>query len=306
LCHLLDAAGVALLLPRQRSGGHKGSKGHALIIAGSAGKTGAAVLAGMGALRAGAGLVTVATTAAGQAALDAKIVELMTAVYAGTEVDANSGARLWALTAKMKAVGLGPGIPTGQGMALVVKELVRGLPLPMVIDADGLNLLGVEAASVCKAAAGPRVLTPHPGEMARLIGKDTAAVLADRLGLARRLATDSGSVVVLKGARTVIAAPSGEAFVNPAADASLGTAGSGDVLTGVITGLLAQGLAPLEAAQAGVFLHGIAAPLARAELGTRNLAAGDLPLAVARALEMLLVDASVGQAGRAGGDTLVP
>jgi hydroxyethylthiazole kinase-like uncharacterized protein yjeF len=289
LCHLLDEAVVAPLLPRQRSNGHKGTRGHALIIAGSAGKTGAACLSGWGALRAGAGLVTIATTAAGQIALDAKVVELMTAVYADEGGDgATSAARLWSLSARMKAVALGPGIPTGQDMAALVKDLAREMPLPLVIDADGLNLLGTEAAAVLARAKGPRILTPHPGEMARLLGIETAAVNARRLDLARQLASDSGGVVVLKGARTVIATPGGEAFVNPTADPSLGTAGSGDVLTGVITGLLAQGLSPIDAARAGVFVHGAAAAVARDDLGTRNLAAGDLPLAIARVIEKLL------------------
>jgi hydroxyethylthiazole kinase-like uncharacterized protein yjeF len=188
----------------------------------------------------------------------------------------------------MKAVALGPGIPTGQDMAALVKDLAREMPLPLVIDADGLNLLGTEAAAVLARAKGPRILTPHPGEMARLLGIETAAVNARRLDLARQLASDSGGVVVLKGARTVIATPGGEAFVNPTADPSLGTAGSGDVLTGVITGLLAQGLSPIDAARAGVFVHGAAAAVARDDLGTRNLAAGDLPLAIARVIEKLL------------------
>jgi hydroxyethylthiazole kinase-like uncharacterized protein yjeF len=289
LSHLLDAETVAGLLPRHAPGDHKGTRGHALVIAGSAGKTGAACLAGAGAMRAGAGLVTIATTAAGQVALDAKVIELMTAVYApGADADAASAARVWALAARMKAVALGPGIPTGQGMATLVKELAREIPLPLVIDADGLNLLGTEAAAVLERAAGPRVLTPHPGEMARLLGIETAAVSANRMGVARQLSAASGSIVVLKGARTVIATPAGEAFVNPTADPALGTAGSGDVLTGVITGLLAQGLSALDAARAGVFVHGAAAAVAREELGTRNLAAGDLPLAIARVIERLL------------------
>jgi ADP-dependent NAD(P)H-hydrate dehydratase / NAD(P)H-hydrate epimerase len=296
LCHLLVDQMVAPLLPRHRSGGHKGSRGHALIVAGSAGKTGAACLSGEGALRAGAGLVTIATTAAGQVALDAKVIELMTAVYAqGAEPDAASVARLWSLSARMKAVALGPGIPTGEGMVVVVKDLAREMPVPLVIDADGLNLLGTDAAAVLKTAAGPRVLTPHPGEMARLLGIDTAAVTADRLGVARKLAADSRAIVVLKGARTVVATPRGEAFVNPTADPALGTAGSGDVLTGVITGLLAQGVPPLDAALAGVFVHGAAAAVARQELGTRNLTAGDLPLAVARSIERLLEGSGPGE-----------
>jgi NAD(P)H-hydrate epimerase len=288
LCHLLGAETVAPLLPHQRPGGHKGTRGHALVVAGSAGKTGAALLSCTAALRAGAGLVTAATTAAGQVALDAKVVEVMTAAYGpGDDADAGTVDRLLGLGARMKAAALGPGIPTGSTMNAVVRRLAREWTLPLVIDADGLSLLGTEAAAVLNGAAGPRVLTPHPGEMARLIGRPTSDIAADRLGVARGLAQASGAVVVLKGARTVVATPGGEAFINPTADPALGTAGSGDVLTGVIVGLLAQGLSPIDAARAAVFVHGAAADEARRALGSRLLVAGDLPVAIARVIEGL-------------------
>jgi hydroxyethylthiazole kinase-like uncharacterized protein yjeF len=289
LCHLLEAETVAALLPQQRPGGHKGTRGHALVVAGSAGKTGAALLASTAALRAGAGLVTAATTAAGQGALDAKVVEVMTAVYAeGDDAGADGLDRLLALGARMKAAALGPGIPTGPGMRQVVRRLVREWTLPLVIDADGLSLLGTEAPALLNGAAGPRVLTPHPGEMGRLVSLSTAEIAADRLGVARRLAAASGAIVVLKGARTVIATPAGEAFINPTADPALGTAGSGDVLTGVTVGLLAQGLSPIDAARAAVFVHGAAADEAKRAVGSRLIMAGDLPLAIARVLERMV------------------
>jgi NAD(P)H-hydrate epimerase len=131
------------------------------------------------------------------------------------------------------------------------------------------------------------VLTPHPGEMARLCGSSVAAIAADRVGVSRRLAGATGAVVVLKGARTIIAAPNGELFVNPTADPALGTAGSGDVLTGIITGFLCQGCSALDAARNGVFVHGLAADEARSVMGTSLLTAGDLPLAAARVIERL-------------------
>ena len=289
LCHFIDSAEIAALLPRRGPGGHKGTAGHLLVIAGSPGKTGAAALVGRAALRAGAGLVTVASTEAGQAALDAKVLETMTASYAsGADADGQSYQVLAALAARMKAAALGPGIPTGPGMRALVRRLVAELPLPLVVDADGLNLLGTEAAALARGAAAPRVLTPHPGEMARLVGATTAEVQADRLGQARRLAAAANAVVVLKGARTVIAAPDGTAHINPAANPSLGTAGSGDVLTGVIAALLGQGLPALDAARAGVHLHGLAADEAAATLRTRHLIAGDLPEAIARVLDAQL------------------
>jgi NAD(P)H-hydrate epimerase len=297
LCHWIESAEIAAILPRRGPGAHKGTAGHVLVIAGSPGKTGAAALVGRAALRAGAGLVTVASTAAGQAALDAKVLETMTACYAaGADADGSSYDALAELAGRMKAVALGPGIPTGPGMGALVRRLVRELPLPLVVDADGLNLLGTEAAALARAAPAPRVFTPHPGEMARLVGATTAEVQADRLGQARRLAAAAGAVVVLKGARTVIAAPDGGAHVNPAANPSLGTAGSGDVLTGVIVALCGQGLPALDAARAGVHLHGLAADDAARVLGSRHLVAGDLPEAIARVSEVQL------RAGRADGD----
>jgi ADP-dependent NAD(P)H-hydrate dehydratase / NAD(P)H-hydrate epimerase len=289
LCHYLDAQEIVPRLRPQRASGHKGSRGHLLLVAGSPGKTGAAVLSARGAFRAGAGLVTIASTAAGQVALDGKVLEPMTACYAGgDDADAQSFEHLATLAGRMKAAALGPGIPTGPGMAALVGRLARELPLPLVIDADGLNLLGPDGVDGLGGAVAPRVLTPHPGEMARLCRLTTEEVQRDRLGAARRLAQRSGAVVVLKGARTVISHPDGTAFVNPAADAALGTAGSGDVLTGVVGGLLAQGLPALDAALVGVHAHGLAAGEARRQLGSRNLMAGDLPEAVARVLEQLL------------------
>jgi NAD(P)H-hydrate epimerase len=288
LCYWLQSEGVARMLPRPGPGAHKGTAGHVLVIAGSAGKTGAALLAARAALRSGAGLATVATTAAGQAALDAKVVAEMTAVYAdGDDADEASYSRILALAARMKAAALGPGIPTGPGMAALVRRLVAELPVPLVVDADALNLLGEDAARVAVSAHAVRILTPHPGEMARLCGLPTAEIMKDRLGHARRLAERSRAVVVLKGARTVIASPEGTAHINPTANAALGTAGSGDVLTGVIASLLAQGLAAPDAACAGVFVHGESAETAIRTLGSHNLMAGDLPDAIARTLEGL-------------------
>jgi NAD(P)H-hydrate epimerase len=293
LGHWLEEGGVARLLPRQGPGGHKGTRGHLLLVAGSAGKTGAALLAARGALRAGAGLATIASTRAGQEALDAKVVEPMTACYAaGDDADEQSYSQIAELSRRMKAAILGPGIPGGPGARALVAAMARGLALPLVLDADALNLLGTDAAAVLAGAAGSRVLTPHPGEMARLVGRSTADVQRDRVGTARRLAASAGAVVVLKGARTVIALPDETVFVNPAADPSLGTAGSGDVLTGVIGGLLAQGAPPASAAQIGVFAHGRAGAEAAKAAGTRHIVAGDLPEAVARVLAHL--EASAG------------
>ena len=290
LCHWLEIPDVARALPRRGPAAHKGSAGHLLVIAGSAGKTGAALLAARAGLRAGAGLVTIATTAEGQTALDAKVMAEMTACYAsGEAAGADSYERLAALAERMKAAVLGPGIPTGDAMAELVRRLVAELPVPMIVDADGLNLLGTDAAEVGARARAPRIFTPHPGEMARMAGATIQEIQKDRLGTARRLAAAAQAVVVLKGARTIIATPDGTAFVNPTANPALGTAGSGDVLAGAIGAFLAQGLDGKDAAIAGVFVHGLAADLATRALGGSHLMASDLPDAIARACEELRV-----------------
>ena len=266
----------------------QGEAGHLLVVAGSTGKTGAAFLVGTAALRAGAGLVTVASTAAGQIALDAKAIELMTARYTDSDevVPAAAAGALRALAARAQAVALGPGIPTGAEMRAVVHELAAQLPLPMVLDADALNALGTDAPRILASAPAPRVLTPHPGEMGRLLGISIAEVQADRLAHARGLAASTRAIVVLKGARTIVAAPDGQAFINPTACSALATAGSGDVLCGVIGALLARRVDPLCAAQVGVFVHGAAGEQLAPRLGD-GVVAGNLPLAIAGVMARL-------------------
>jgi len=288
-CRLLDAAGIAARIPRRSADAHKGSSGHLLVVAGSAGKTGAAFLVGTAALRSGAGLVTIASTAAGQSALDAKAIELMTARYTDGEdaVAAPALAALQTLAGRAQAVALGPGIPTGAGMRAVVHELAARLPLPMVIDADALNALGTEAPKILSGAPAPRVLTPHPGEMGRLLGISIAEVQADRMLHARALAAATGAIVVLKGARTIVAAPDGRAFINPIACSALATAGSGDVLTGLTGALLARRVDALTAAEVAVYVHGAAGESLAPRFGD-GVVAGDLPLAIASVMVQLV------------------
>jgi NAD(P)H-hydrate epimerase len=282
VCHWIDGGAALAEVPRRGATSHKGSAGHLLVVAGSQGKTGAALLSGDAALRAGAGLVTIATTGAGQQALDAKVVEIMTARHSdGEDADPRTSASVIAtLAVRARAVAIGPGIPTGPNMRGVVRELVSRTSAPMVIDADALNLLGPDIVRVLQLVDAPRILTPHPGEMGRLMGRSTEEVQADRLGTARQLATRTNAVVVLKGARTLVAAPDGTVFINPTACGALATAGSGDVLTGVIGALLAQGMEPLAAARTGVFIHGAAGEAVAARFGS-GAKAGDLPDAIA-------------------------
>jgi NAD(P)H-hydrate epimerase len=288
LCWRLDEPYVAERLPRRGPADHKGKAGHLLLIAGSVGKTGAAILAGRAALRAGAGLVTIASTAAGQAALDAKVFAEMTTSYAREDdADATSFDVLVTQASTMRATIVGPGSPKGPGMHTLLARLVSTWPLPLVLDADSLTMLATSFSALAREAPSPRIVTPHPGEMGRLLGISTADVEADRLGHARAFAQAARSVVVLKGARTIVALPTGEAFVNPHANPALGTAGSGDVLTGVIGAFLTQGLSPVDAACVAVFIHGLSAELAIRDLGMHHLMASDLPDAVGRACERL-------------------
>ena len=284
---LLEAAEVGRCLPRRPRAGHKGTFGHVLVIAGSRGKSGAALLAAEGAGRAGAGLTTLAGPAALQSVLEGHVREAMTAALpddpAGTMALGDGGA-LAALLAGRASVTCGPGLGVSAGTRALVAAVVRQCRVPLVLDADALNV--VAGTALLRERPAPSVLTPHPGEMARLAGVDTTAVQADRLGIARRVARELGAIVVLKGARTVIAAPDGRAAIAPTGNPGLGSGGTGDVLAGVVGGLLAQGMAPFEAAAFGVYAHGDAADAVAAERGEVGLLARDvlaaLPPAIAR------------------------
>jgi NAD(P)H-hydrate epimerase len=256
--------------------GHKGTHGHLAIVAGARGKTGALILAARAAMRAGAGLVTVGCASGLQAQVAGALVEPMTAILP----DDGAGGLAFADPAPYRelldgkdAVLAGPGMGTTPERQELVRWLVRDAGLPLVLDADALNCL---AAMPGVRAAGPLVLTPHPGEMARLVGRDTTAVQADRPAAARALAAELGAVVVLKGARTLTARPDGRLWINLSGNAGLGSGGTGDVLAGVIGSLLAQGYQADEAARLGVFLHGAAADRVAAVRGTTGMIASDV------------------------------
>jgi NAD(P)H-hydrate epimerase len=257
---LLDEA--ALMLPERGPEDHKGHFGHVLVVAGSTGKAGAAALTGWGALRAGAGLVTVAAPAPARGEVALFAAELMTeALPASREGVLARGAatRALALAKDCSVVAIGPGL--GAGAASEVRALVKEAPVPVVLDADGINAFAGRLAALARRKA-PLVVTPHPGEAARLLGASVAEVQADRVAAARAIARGANAVAVLKGYRTIVADPSGTAFINPSGNPGMATAGMGDALTGIIAGLMAQELEPLDAAVLGVFLHGLAADVA--------------------------------------------
>ena len=256
---------------------HKGDFGHVLVVAGSRGKSGAAAMTALAALRAGAGLVTVASAASAVPLIAAHAPELMTEPLPETSAGAialEAFERLLLLAENKDVVALGPGLTTDTETVALVRRLVERLPHPMVIDADGLNAL---AGLEFEEAGRVRILTPHPGEMARLAFTTARAVQADRLGIARSFAMRRKVVVVLKGYRTLTATPDGRVLVNPTGGPGLASGGVGDVLTGTIAGLLAQHPSdPALAAAAGVYWHGLAGDLATQEKGEKALIATDL------------------------------
>jgi NAD(P)H-hydrate epimerase len=286
---LLEKTDAAAAWPARAPGAHKGTFGHVLVIGGSVGKSGAAALAALGALRAGAGLVTVATAEAVLHLVAQARPELMTEPLAGgAHVDASALSRALALAEARDAVVLGPGLGPHEGTREFVREFVRRCPAPLIVDADGLNALapwpgGPGALEVLRREAAT-VLTPHPGEMARLAGGSTEQVQRLRLETARRLAAETGAVVVLKGQRTLVADPRGTAAVNPTGNPGLATGGTGDVLAGMVGALLARGTDGMAAACAGVYAHGHAADVAARRLGPESLLAGDLLDALPEAL----------------------
>lgn len=262
-------------LPPRQPDDHKGTFGTALIVGGSRGMSGAAALAGMAALRGGAGLVRLAVPSA---ILD--VVASFEPAYATIPLPNDRGGRIaWTargalVTAAGQAtvVGLGPGLGKSLGLTALVSWLYQHLPQPMVVDADALNALATRP-EVLPHPGGPRILTPHPGEFARLFGRRIE--IAEREAVADEAAARWGVVVVLKGHGTCVSDGRRRAL-NATGNPGMGTGGTGDVLTGLITALACQKLSPWEAARLGVHLHGLAGDLAAEELGQASLAAGDL------------------------------
>jgi hydroxyethylthiazole kinase-like uncharacterized protein yjeF len=260
----------ALLSPRP-PGGHKGTFGHALVVGGSIGKTGAPSMSGIAALRAGAGLVTVASAAAALPQISGHAPELMTAALEETTLEA--------LAEGKTVLAMGPGLGRTAETEDLVERALK-LEMPLVIDADALG------NGIRGTPDRVRVLTPHPGEMSRLTGKPASEIQRDRVGAARAFATERQLTLVLKGQRTVIAFPDGRAWINPTGTPALGTGGTGDVLTGLISGFLAQSPNhPDRAVAAAVYLHGLAGEIGARALGEKCLIATDILKYLPQAME---------------------
>ncbi|MGD0199226.1 MAG: NAD(P)H-hydrate dehydratase [Bryobacteraceae bacterium] len=269
---------AALFAPRAHDA-HKGDFGHVLVIGGSTGKTGAAAMCGLAALRSGAGLVTVASAASAIPVIASHCPELMTEPLPETEAGTISirsfdYGLLERIAAGKDVLAIGPGLGTQPETVELVRRLASDFPQPMVIDADGLNAL---AGTDFRGGGRLRVLTPHPGEMSRLTGGTTSEVQEDRIGSARSFASQRQVVLVLKGYRTLTALPDGRVWINPSGTPALATGGTGDILTGTIAGLLAQFPQGAERAiAAAVYIHGLAGELGAAEFGEQALMATDL------------------------------
>ena len=274
---------LALLPPRRRDS-HKGDYGRVLVIGGSRGMAGAPALAGLAALRSGAGLVTIATAASVQPTVAAFNPCLMTVPLVEDDdgvIDLANIVDLAAARESFDVWAIGPGLGRTEGVAELVAQLYRETPKPMVVDADGLNGLAAALARnprVLDKPAGPRLLTPHPGEFARLAGQPASGTAADRAALAGELCrrdSSGGTIVILKGHESIVC--DGDRFaVNRTGNPGMATGGTGDCLTGIVAALLAQGLPPWEAARLAAHVHGQAGDLAAAALGEVSLIASDL------------------------------
>lgn len=287
---LITAEYLRKVLKPRKAVSHKGSYGHLLVVAGSPGMTGAAYMAGMGAMRAGAGLVTVGVPEGLRTALEKKAVEVMTIGLPEGPKRTLGEVSFTKLKEALKgkaALVIGPGFTHSDEVRGLIEMLVKNIKIPLLIDGGALSSLEGRA-SILKRSKAPVVLTPHPGEAARLLDSTPTEIQADRIASAERLVKATGATVVLKGAGTVVASPGGGVFINPTGNPALSTAGTGDVLAGLIGGLLAQGHSALDSAVSGVYLHGLAADILREKGRDKGMIATDLLRAMPEALNSVL------------------
>lgn len=282
---LVTRATVDEAVPRRRLDAHKGDFGRVLVIAGAVGHTGAAVLATLGALRAGAGLVTLGVPAAAYPIIGPAVIEGMPHPLHDQDgaLAAEAADRILELAGSADVLACGPGLTTLPGPSAVVRRILAECPRPLVLDADALNVVAAAGLELLESRT-PRVMTPHPAEMARLLGGKTEDVQRHRLQAARVAAERFKTIVVLKGARTVVANPAGDAFLVPTGNPAMAAGGMGDVLTGAIAALIAQGLMPQVAAYTGAYLHGLAGDLVAAERGPAGILAREVADALPKAL----------------------
>jgi hydroxyethylthiazole kinase-like uncharacterized protein yjeF len=274
--YLATRAAMRELISPRTPDSHKGDYGRVLVVAGSLGKTGAAYLAALGALRSGAGLVTIATASTCQAILAAMAPEYMTEALVETDAGLDPDGVDRVIDMARDVIAVGPGLGEGRGTREFIRRIVDRAGMPMVIDADGLNAFVDDPDRLTGREGRDIIITPHTGEMARLVGMTTDEVRASRIEIARNFAVAHHAFVVLKGHRTLIATPDGKMFINPTGNPGMATGGTGDVLTGVIAAWLAQLLDAEAACRLAVYLHGLAGDLAEADEGEVAMISGDV------------------------------
>ncbi len=281
---------MKILFPSRNRNAHKGTYGHTLVVGGSKGKGGAAGLAALAALRVGSGLVTLAVPESCNASLEFCPLEAMSLPLPETKSGSLSAQAVDPLLKQMKdksSIALGPGLTTASATLDFLEAFLPQVTCPVVIDADALNGLA-KRPKILKQIHSDWVLTPHPKEMSRLTGKDTQVILEDRIGSAMAYAKKHEVTLLLKGARTVIASQDGTVAINPTGNPGMATAGAGDVLTGMIAGLMSQGLPPYDATCAGAYLHGLSGDIYAEHNSQTSLIAGDLFRTLPEALKHIL------------------
>jgi hydroxyethylthiazole kinase-like uncharacterized protein yjeF len=275
---LLEPEDIRSRLPNRKLDAHKTSCGKVVVFAGSVGMTGAATLTAISSLQVGAGLTKLGIPASLNPILEQKLTEVMTVPLAETNqqsISLKAKDQISELLDWTDVIAVGPGLSTHPDTVEFVKWILSSVNKPMVLDADGLNALA-SSPELIKNYPADLIITPHPGELARLINLSIADIQKDRLNVIQKFAMEWGKVIVLKGGPTIIAAPNGDLFINSTGNPGLATGGSGDVLTGMIAGLLAQKLSAIDAALVGVYLHGLAGDLAAADLSEMGMIAGDI------------------------------
>ena len=289
--YLLTPEQIRSYLQPRAADTHKGRTGHLLVVAGSTGKTGAAAMTAVSAMRAGAGLVTLGIADSLNPILEAQVLEVMThplPEYRNGILGDNAFDAIQQLAVGKTCLAIGPGIGQAEKTRRLIEKIISKIQIPMVVDADGLNNLAGQCQLLKKLKA-EAVLTPHPGEMARLIEATPAEIQQDRLKCARDFATNFGVHVVLKGAATVIAHPDGSAFINPTGNPGMASGGMGDILTGVLAGFITQGFSPQAAAHTAIYLHGAAADTLASHIGPVGYLAGEvmntIPAEIKRLME---------------------
>jgi NAD(P)H-hydrate epimerase len=272
---------VAALFPARDPDSHKGTYGHVALVSGSAGKSGAAILAARGALRTGSGLVTIVTDPKTAAIIDSVSIESMTFPVSQSELDTICG-----FVAKMDAALVGPGLPDDEDGYSFIRGLVDRVDIPLVLDATAVNAFKGDPAAI-NPRGRARAITPHPGELSRLIGRPASEINERRLEVAMETAMVSRCVVLLKGHQTIIAAPDGRTAVNPTGNPGMATGGMGDVLSGILVSLLGQGADLYAATCAAAYIHGLAGDLLRAESSEIGMLARDVADRVPAAIERI-------------------